>query len=262
MTARFLSRGRQVEESTDGYVIAVDHRALVRVLFIATGGMTAAGIVYMIATYGLGFDGAMLILRLIGMEGEQTILAWFSSGLIALASLLAAANYRLSRQNGWRWHWLALSIGLLLMSIDEAVSVHEFLGAIFLPGIVFTGFFSFSWTVIALPVVAVIALLFMPFIQHQPSPTRIRLIVAGAAYLTGALGFELLGGSLSESSTSIAYLACVVCEESLEMIGMVLLVRALVLRVIATSPGRGNASMIIRIYDGVGSRPARAAASS
>ncbi len=58
---------------------------------------------------------------------------------------------------------------------------------------------------------------------------RWRLIVAAVVYLTGAVGVELVGGLIYESlgeQRNLTYDLVITCEETLEMTGLILLIRA------------------------------------
>jgi hypothetical protein len=63
----------------------------------------------------------------------------------------------------------------------------------------------------------------------MPSRTRWRVIAAGAIYVAGALGVEVLGQRYAHAFGwwSSGYVALSVLEESMEMAGAILYVRAL-----------------------------------
>ena len=56
------------------------------------------------------------------------------------------------------------------------------------------------------------------------------LVGAGVVFLAGAVGLEMVGGLIAsaETPTEAAFVAAVTCEETLEMVGVALLVRGLV----------------------------------
>ena len=77
----------------------------------------------------------------------------------------------------------------------------------------------------------VVAILFTRFVLRQPPQLRGRLLVAGGIYLLGAVVLELaseaLCGRRQEAGVAMAYAAVSTIEETCEMVGILLSVRAL-----------------------------------
>jgi hypothetical protein len=123
--------------------------------------------------------------------------------------------------------WLVLALGFLYLSLDEMTRIHEELGR--LTGSLRTVWpiFTHRWVIIGLPAVAIVGALFIPFLLRLPRATALRLVVAGAVYVGGALGCELINGAvLKMQGASVAYLALVCLEETMEVIGILLAIRA------------------------------------
>ena len=87
-------------------------------------------------------------------------------------------------------------------------------------------------------VVATVATVFFPFLLRLPRITAIRLFIAGAVYVSGALGLEMIGGYLAETfgQRSVPYVIETLLEESLENIGIVLAFRCLILHLAVVLP--------------------------
>jgi hypothetical protein len=81
------------------------------------------------------------------------------------------------------------------------------------------------------------AILFIRFIWHLGPPARKRFLGAAALYLIGAVGFELLGevycGRQHEAGGAVIYAAVTTIEETCEMVGFLLAVRAVRLHKVA-----------------------------
>ena len=81
-----------------------------------------------------------------------------------------------------------------------------------------------------------------------PDPTRLRLIIAGMVYVTGALGMELVGGwhwDTFGGGDTLGYGAITTVEELLEVTGLALLIYALVFHAESFRPRLvGNASSL------------------
>jgi hypothetical protein len=85
----------------------------------------------------------------------------------------------------------------------------------------------FAWVIPGVAFCAVVGGLFIPFVRDLPAGIRGQVIAAGIIYVSGALGMEMLDGAVySRAGHSPLYVALTVLEETLEMCGTVLCIRA------------------------------------
>jgi hypothetical protein len=78
---------------------------------------------------------------------------------------------------------------------------------------------------------------YLRFLWNQPARTRLLIAAAGAIYVGGALGGELVEGVLSTTrGIDLVFAVATTVEESLEMIGVLVFIYAL-LQVIASRWG-------------------------
>jgi len=91
------------------------------------------------------------------------------------------------------------------------------------------GIFYFAWVIPGIALVLVLGLFFLRFLLSLPATTRRRFLIAATLYLGGALGVELIGGQYAElhGFESFTYSMIATVEESLEMAGLILFIRAL-----------------------------------
>ena len=197
------------------------------------------------ADYATGRNSVFLhkLVKLFYVELELNIPAFFSMLLLLAASLLLAVIAVLSKRqtNSRAAQWAILSAGFLLMAFDEIVAVHErliepmreILGADSL------GIFYFAWVVPAVGLVLLLALYFLRFLRSLPPKTRFFFLLAAALYLGAAIGFELIEGWHVErhGKDNPIYIVLTTLEESLEMAGVIVFIRAL-LGYIADAYGR------------------------
>jgi hypothetical protein len=200
-----------------------------------------------VARYAWGYEGLLKPLRLLDAGDENTIPSWFSSAQLLLCAFLLAAIALAQKRSGGRYrrHWGVLSLIFVLLSVDEAASMHEALGAElerllaasagFDPG----GLISFFWVVPAAALTLVFLLAYLGFIAHLPGSTRRLFLLAGALFVLGALGMEMLEAQVVFASGDEAGLegarglAKVVvglltsAEETFEMLGVAVFVYAL-----------------------------------
>lgn len=197
------------------------------------------------ADYATGRNSVFLhkLVKLFYVELELNIPAFFSMLLLLAASLLLAVIAVLSKRqtNSRAAQWAILSAGFLLMAFDEIVAVHErliepmreILGADSL------GIFYFAWVVPAVGLVLLLALYFLRFLRSLPPKTRFFFLLAATLYLGAAIGFELIEGWHVErhGKDNPIYIVLTTLEESLEMAGVIVFIRAL-LGYIADAYGR------------------------
>jgi hypothetical protein len=127
--------------------------------------------------------------------------------------------------------WAVLATGFLYMAFDEAFSVHDqhwgpFARSLF-SDVTFSGYFAFAWVAIGIPLVAFLGLLFTPFLRSLSPVLRRRLIIAAVVFLTGAIVVEMISAYWSDAvGPGVGYKLIAGVEETLEMVGLVLFIRA------------------------------------
>ncbi len=177
-----------------------------------------------------------------GLGEERNVPAAYSTVLLAVpAVLLLLIAFRVGRDRSEPiLPWLLLGAGFAVMAADEFFALHE---TITLPSarlLVACGFspghfgpLAFAWVVPGLGLVVVLGLFFRRFLVRLSPATRNRFLVAAGVYLSGVLVMEMMGGWYFETIGKIdgRYMAFSQIEEALEMLGMVLFVRALLLEI-------------------------------
>lgn len=125
-------------------------------------------------------------------------------------------------------HWMLLGLIFLFLAIDEALALHEVLGEYLQAALNTRGFLYFAWVLPYTLFVLLLAVTYFRFMLSLPDITRTRFLISAGVYLTGAVGMELLESSIYETCAEPCHLdmLLVTIEESLEMIGAVLFLRA------------------------------------
>jgi hypothetical protein len=89
------------------------------------------------------------------------------------------------------------------------------------------GFFAFAWVVVGIPLVAILGLLFLPFLRSLPGLLRRRFVIAGAVFLSGAIAIEMLSANWSATvGTVVGYKLIAGAEEAFEMAGIIIFIWA------------------------------------
>lgn len=204
-----------------------------KAIWVASAVVVIAGAGRELAAYLSGTPSSAYGLWLLRLDAENTLPVWYSSTqLIACAVVLflqalQARAERSKQQAGW----LLLAFGFVYLSMDETASIHEILigklKLVFHTG----GVFTFGWVLVAIPAVLVVLLMLSRFILRLPRGTRTLFLLSGAIYVFGAVGLEMVGAPVFEAKGVDApdYVALVVTEETLEILGISLFLTTLLL---------------------------------
>lgn len=176
-----------------------------------------------------GFSARKLIgLGLMDQEISLPTLANYSLILLNSILLIFIAHDAFRTLDRWRWQWAVLGAIFFAMAYDEAAGIHEHLNELGRYLVDAQGFLYFSWVVPAGLVVAVVGFAYLPFLFGQPRRRAVLMTLAGAIYVTGAIGVEMIGANFAfvhapdtfRHSTVYNLIAGV--EETMEMSGMAL----------------------------------------
>lgn len=213
--------------------VSTDRHVVERVLWTSTAVVILLGVLREVAMKLMSPEMAskLVNLRHFGLDIEHSLPSWYSSSLMLGAVALLWFISRVEPRAGQRREpaWLLLAVIFLLMSIDESVSFHEAFIPLLSGHYHLTGILTFGWVIPAFPVLVLLGLYLLPFLHRLPSPWARRFIIAGLVYVGGAYGLELVGGAIfsREGREAVHYIAVMVTEESMEMIGLTLFVHAL-----------------------------------
>lgn len=159
------------------------------------------------------------------VDAERSVPTWYSSLLMVLCSLVILYVSRIKLMRGERnaLRWLALAAIFLALSVDESVSFHEWLSARLTTTFHPSGVFHFAWVAPAIVLVAIGAVAYLPFVLEFTGARRALLVASAVAYLSGAVGLEMVAGTHVErfGIDSLYYRGLATAEELLEMVGLI-----------------------------------------
>ncbi len=210
--------------------ISVSPARVTRLLTLVVGALAAGGIASVALTHALGRESVWRVVYLFNLDVEGTIPSWYSScALLGAAGVLAliaqADRERASRD--WRY-WAGLAVIFVVLSADEAASIHELAIRPMRQALNLSGALAFGWVVPAAGFVGLVGGIYLRFVLRLPLPTRRLFVIAGGLYVGGALGFEMLGGMLwTRYGMGLETALESVAEEVLEMAGIVVFLHAL-----------------------------------
>jgi len=196
----------------DIMVLAIYAKTIVRAITIAVLFITLVGFLARVAMYMWGVEGYLQSLRIFDVGEERSIPTWFESIQFLLCSMLLAVIAVTNKQRNDRYslHWGVLSIILLLLSLDEVAAIHEAIGQQSerllhnATGFTASGAITFFWVVPGAIFAFIVLLVYLRFLAHLPQTTRRLFLFAGALFVLGALGLEMLTAQVVSSSGGIA----------------------------------------------------------
>ena len=208
-------------------------RSTWRLQLAITAALVFGHVVSMVVPY---FGHDYIVLRLLDLNEERSAGTFYSViGLLACAAtLLLLAFAARQRDSHWRgdglW-WLGLSALFVFMSADEGLAIHEVLMVHVRKALHASGMLYYAWVIPYSGLVVFVALVYARFLLRLPRGIAARFIVAGAVYVGGAVGLEMVAGYMVETRgyaerslpMEIEYLV----EETMEMLGAAYFLTAL-----------------------------------
>ncbi len=213
--------------------VRVSPRHVVRALMLVTAALVAIHLVLVVLRFGFGHDVVFGLVRFFDLDRERNVPTYFSALLLGFAAaLLWLAGAHLERQKDpFTRRWVILGWIFTVLSIDEIVGFHERLGRYLREATSLSHWVHFVWPVPATVLVFALYLAYRPWFASLDRTTRRGIIAAGFVYMAGAVGMEVVGGAywayVGEHTIDLTYVSITTVEETLEMIGMLLFIRAL-----------------------------------
>lgn len=206
----------------------LDVAALRRLLLTAVGVVAGLGLGIELVHAQVCTPALDDLLDLLSLSQEANVPTWWSSSLLLACAV--AAGVVAARRPPLRWHWWGMTAVAGWMSLDEATELHEHLAGLVDTSFDSSGLLYFNWVLPATIIVLALALAYVPFVRALAVPTRTRLVVAAAVYITGALVMELPLGAWTDhhGTEGLGYALIDWVEETMEMVGSTLALVALV----------------------------------
>jgi hypothetical protein len=214
--------------------VSLRRNSIVRTLGLIVVLLATASFGGQIFVYTTGHKTVHGLIHLFDLDAERNIPTFFSACLILICALLLAtiSSLKSNHKEHFTSHWKFLAGWFLFMAIDENASIHEMLIAPMhkLLGGKNLGLFYFSWVIPGIVVVVLLATLFLRFWLRLPRKTRLAFLLAAITYISGVIGFEMIGGYYAElhGKENLIYNVFVTIEESLEMTGLIIFIGSLI----------------------------------
>jgi hypothetical protein len=201
---------------------------LAAVLLILIFCYTATQSIYYFTGHGSQFGLA----HLFNLDQENNIPTWFSSFLLSLCSMLLAliGCHKKRLQQPYAIHWLGLAAIFLCLSIDETASIHELTVGPLRKALHVEqpGYFWEAWVVLYGLFALAIGLSYVKLLVALPPKIRWLITLAAGFYVGGAIGVEMMRATTAPyDPATLTYIIGGLCEESMEMAGLLIFFYAL-----------------------------------
>ncbi|NNM27325.1 MAG: hypothetical protein HKO59_15295, partial [Phycisphaerales bacterium] len=203
---------------------------LVRRLAAGAAVLVGLGLIVAFVRPRVTHGYAVRWLSLFDLDAEWNVASWYAVLLLLLAATLlalaaAVSRRREERERRFTRHWAILAMIFVYLALDEGVGLHELLTRPMQSLVGGTGWLHFAWVIPFAALAAVLLLVYLPFLAHLPRATAVRFVVAGALYVGGAIGMELVGGATLDRPAVYPFIA--VLEEGMELTGLVVFIAAI-----------------------------------
>lgn len=220
---------RGLQSKGEGF--SVSSRVVAALLVVAVA-LAVASYMGQILTRHTDSDFIGNVAEWIDVDSETNLPTWYSTLLMAMAALFCYLVARCGRSAGSTnsRQWYALSVVMLFLSVDEAAQVHEkstvVLQRFDLSGL--SAAFTFAWVIPWTVLVILIGAYFYRFLTQLPRRDRWDIVLAGGVFVGGALGLEFVEGMVltARGEEDLTYELVATTQELLEMVGIVLFIRA------------------------------------
>ncbi|TPE46051.1 hypothetical protein [Pontibacter mangrovi] len=200
-------------------------------LYRAAALLVLLNIVAIVSKHFTSHPNAWGLIPQFELDRERNIPTYFSSFILLLSSLLLfiVSVLKKRRQGKYTWHWRLLAFIFLYMSVDESAGVHEMFIYPLRDTFALGGVLYFSWVIVGGMLVLGLGLYYLRFLFSLAPKLRLKLMLAGVVYVSGALGVELLGGYYADTYglDNFTYAFITTIEETLEITGIMIFITAL-----------------------------------
>ena len=197
-------------------------------------------LIYVIGYMQLGYHGVIIaISQYFYLDGEANIPTLYSSILLLTSSFLLFFISKATNTKKYEmFSWIGLSLIFSFLAIDEFAMIHEGAGELFavyfntdqIDNIVP---FSLGWTLPVSIILIFLTFIYWSFIFNLPKKTRFLFCLSAIIFVSGAIGFEIIGLNIeSDVISNVPYVLFLLIEiinieELFEMIGVSLFIFSL-----------------------------------
>lgn len=194
-----------------------------------------ANLIALLMKYVLGHGLVFGLVPFFDFDEEKNAPTFFTTCLFLINAVLFLGLWKVERiTNKPQKLWILFSIIFCFLAIDEDCMLHERLILPLESLLNTSGFFLFAWIIPYGIAFILLAIFGIPILWRIERSIRFWFVISAVIFITGAIGFEMIGGKYLEmmdivGEGDIVYKFITTFEESLEMIGLIVLIFALLL---------------------------------
>lgn len=166
--------------------------------------------------------------QMVDLDQEANLPTLFSSIILSIAGFLF---YLLSKslveaKATEKKYWVGLSLIFVFLAFDESAKIHETLGDYTEKFVETSGYLHYPWVISYSILVLILGFFYMRFFWNMKKKVFHSFMLAAFIFLSGAIGFELLGAKEASlhGTDTLLYCTYYTIEESLEMFGVIYLI--------------------------------------
>ena len=193
--------------------------------------LLVAHLIGLLMKHIIGHDYVYGLVPFFDLDTERNAPNFFSTCLFLINAALFLSVWKAKRVTSEPQRiWLFLSGLFCFLAIDEFFWLHERLVQPVRFALDTSGFFYFAWIIPYGIAVVLLSIFVIPVLWRMDRRIRFLFGLSAATYIAGAVGFEMIGGKYFEMMNGggdIVYGLIITFEESLEMVGLIMLVYTL-----------------------------------
>ncbi len=170
------------------------------------------------------------LVPIFNFDTESSIPALYSSIALLFTSLLLSIVALVNKKNNLSWiPWAVLAVIFIFLGIDETVGIHERTMIPTRKLFQTSGILYNAWVIPYSILLLIFVISYLKFLIRLPRKIMKLFIFSGLIFIAGAIGFESLSGRYGEvhGINNFLYSFYYTCEETLEMIGIILFIYAI-----------------------------------
>lgn len=207
---------------------------ITRIAILCTLLITIINAIVQVIKYGLSYKRGASLQAIFDVGHDGNLPTWYASITLLFCAILLAviAKVKAEKRDKYSRHWQGLAIVFVFLSIDEVAMLHEKAGDLLekLP-FEYTGLFNYQWVILGIPLTLIFVLSYLRFLFALPNKISFLLALAGAIFVSGSLGVEMLAANYESlyGYDNLIYNMLTAVEEFLEMLGIVVFIHTLLL---------------------------------
>ncbi len=215
--------------------ITLSSETTIRYLVVIAILLLAANILAIFMRHFTNHDHVFGLVAYFNFDSEMNPSTLFSTCLFLINSALFQVVYAVQcKDSNPQRIWIFLSCLFCFLALDEFSSLHERLIFPVQNALNTSGYLYFAWVIPYGIATFALAIFFVPVFNQLNRRNKIGFSLSAITYISGAIGFEMIGGKYLETISQttkkidLTYDLITTMEESLEIVGLILLVYTLI----------------------------------